>query len=240
LKNGLGAELTDPAEMKKYLDDMKLSIDSSTKAFLESQNTFYIDFEFAGNTALEICVLNNVGETIVDCLVNHSCTIRQLYDRCHAQQNRRVFGTVLRLFGQPSAKMSPGLTPNEIARKLKVAGMNESSVLVEWSTSRCDWHHLQSLMSVTDYVSIMPKKENSFLAVNAWRRALPAFPSFQLSVFFRAVFPTRKDLISRSHRAGADTEMLRLLTSTMRISANVTDINTTVRKRNDIRSYFKM
>lgn len=193
--------------MRKHLDTRGLTLGLDDMKEFQNlsrvEEVFYVDVEFVGDTVLEICVLNSKGEVILNTYVDHGYTVAELYA---TQDHSACLFKLIGIYGPPSDKRTPGMTPQEVANVLLANGFNRKSHVVEWSLNYCDLRHLQAMFEKLGLSDMIPT--SSIRPLIGWRRALPGFMSFKLSIVFSFVFPERRDLFLNAHLARPDTEML--------------------------------
>jgi hypothetical protein len=206
--------------MQTHIERYHLAVSATTEAdysrlgSMGRGSVFYLDFEFSRTTAgsriaLELAVLDWKGELVLSTAIDHGLSVADIYKFCAVGDFSRL-KTIQRLHGPPSEEKMEGMKPEEIAKVLVSHGFSQSSLIVEWSTSGCDYHLLKDLMSTTSYAASMPPATNSRKCVWAWREALPGFVSFSLSVAFTVVCGfggNGQQLLLNKHTAEADVKM---------------------------------
>lgn len=113
-------------------------------------------------------------------------TTRSIFESI-GRDSQSCYLALCRVYGPPADCRPEGLTANAIGRMLAAAGFNHDSYLLEWSKSRCDWHHLRRLLSVTEYGGILPTESRSIMCIPHWRFALPGLLSLHLGVSYGGV-----------------------------------------------------
>lgn len=180
-------------------------------------NLFFIDTEFIDSTIIEVCILDALGKVVLDTPIDFGCTVRELWERFNGKFGLRKLAVT---HGHPSEKPTQGMTIEAIHSVLMEAGFNQNSVLVEWSSSKCDYHQLFRAFEHAGLSDAMPPPNLSVQMIPLYRAALPGFLSWKLSVFFSFIYPTRTDLLLNAHRANPDAQMLFLATEIFLTNAN--------------------
>lgn len=193
--------------MTLHLERYHLTVSDRTKdlakhvlAMAQTNNVFYIDTEFVWPIITEIAVLDARGKVILDTFVKYDYDVNDMSNAIGDDSAREVYN-------KSTASLKQGKTPNEIGRILAEAGMNEKSLLLEWSISGCDQKLLTVLLSMTDYRTCAPITDASIRALLLWREALPGFVSHSLSLLYSVVGKDMK-ILRQKHRARPDAEML--------------------------------
>jgi len=74
----------------------------------------------------EICILGSQGEEVLNTIINHQCTIAQLYDRVRVTISEGpATGCVRKIYGPPSDEITPGMTIQEVADALEGKGFGD-------------------------------------------------------------------------------------------------------------------
>lgn len=217
-RKGTGSKIRTQTDMALHLERNHLQVSAATKAEMDDiisarkipGGTYEIDCEFAGGYMLEICVLNANGETVVDTLVDNEVAEEEILAQSEAACRWQDFKAISASYNSKFQGKRKSMKPEEVAKLLVEDGMTSESKLLEWSTSRCDWHYLNCLMSSTSYADFMPDITNSVLCIPLWREALPGFVCFRLSILFYVVDGDHA-LISQKHNAKPDAIMLHRL-----------------------------
>jgi hypothetical protein len=163
-------------------------------------DTEWVETVDGSYTAIEIAVYDLNGTKIVDDPIDLGISVETLLAGV-SQENPiggMRWGTARKIYG--NSLQTFGLTKEKIRERLCEAGMNSSSLLLEWSTCACDRNVLKAIMGKDT-----PK--SSILMPVWWRKVLPGFPTMRLPVFYSFMFPDSK-LYLNAHRAGPDTMML--------------------------------
>jgi hypothetical protein len=87
--------------------------------------------------------------------------------------------------------------------------LTPQSLIVEWSTSFCDYRYLFKALRAIGRETMMPPKRHVFRLNIAWRLALSSFKLFlRLSDLYRMLFPDDISLADQAHRAEPDVRMM--------------------------------
>ncbi|KAE9376185.1 hypothetical protein N431DRAFT_532482, partial [Stipitochalara longipes BDJ] len=118
------------------------------------------------------------------------------------------YRTLAKVFGPPSEKGVSGRRLEQIIQILKAAGMNEYSILVDWSMSSYDWHALKRLISRAGNsdTAVLPLYSNRWRLLQELKHNMPGI-SCSLDKVFPLIFPSSK-LIGMNHKSLPDTQML--------------------------------
>ena len=219
-RKGFGSGITTREEFMKLLNSKSTSFpDAELRELKQLQSrmesgkgVFYVDTEFVGSHAMEITVVDGNGKVVVNTAVDYGLTVGELYV---PNMNFMELRTLNRVFGSPSVQRTSGTSPKLIASELKKAEFGKDSLLVEWSSNRCDWTHLKTLLESVGEGDMMPPISNNIRILRAWRGGFPGFVSFTLSFFHRFVFPEQAGLADLAHQSLADTKMLMNLTKVL-------------------------
>ena len=209
---GLGNSIKTPNQLTQHLEKRHLKPASTQvkkiqKAFEGREQSYYVDIEFTHKFPCEICVMNSKKVVLVNTTINYGCTIAELYDTDGFSW--MDIASLSKIYGPPTNEITPGLTPTEIMAVLKDHGMTQQSLLVEWSSNKCDYNWVLWLAKQAGQVDIVPRFENTFSPLSAWRSCLPGFFSFRLSDLYSFLYPDElKSRLSEVHRALFDTVML--------------------------------
>jgi len=88
---------------------------------------------------MELCLYNASGYEILNTIINHNCTIEDLYDQSVSGTN--IYrGELRKIYGPPTKMLTPGLTIDEVADVLETYGFGKDIHMVEWSTGFCDYN----------------------------------------------------------------------------------------------------
>lgn len=128
--------------------------------------------------------------------------------------NARVVEKAISTTEKPVVQGGPEvLTLQQIASRLKSAGVTPNSMMIDYSINHIDWQSMFSILQSMGYQELWPKKENTF-AIYSWIAANvpPGIPCpLSLVVVFNALFGEGHYLTRKAHRAKSDTEMLLVL-----------------------------
>ncbi len=198
--------------LQEYLEANKIEVSDQADRFRslwesKSPNLFLIDTEFAGDLLLEICVMKADGEVIVDTIVNHQTQIQTCCDRVDYDMR----SSITKVYGTDRDQYTPGMTMELIAEALVDGGFGPESVLVEWSSGRCDYWKIFNLLNHVGLEHLMPPRANSWQFLLDWSKVVKKSRSAldcRLSVLYLALQPGDTWLPRHAHRAGPDTLML--------------------------------
>jgi hypothetical protein len=110
---------------------------------------------------IEISVMDSNGTVIVDTIIDYGLTVAEMFAQYSTPKvfDRRFY-TLVKILGHPSNKRITGLTPTGIVLALRQAGMNEDSMLIDWSMCWFDWYGLRRIMEIAGDVLCLPTKSN--------------------------------------------------------------------------------
>jgi hypothetical protein len=134
-----------------------------------------------GSQLPEICYLTTKGEVLIDTIVNHEVSIRDVYERIANEMHRTKIDKV---YGAQQDRRTPGMTQKQIGEILICKGCGPESFLVEWPTSGCDYCMSSTLIDYIRLLHHMPLRETSWLVFNDWRHTAKSNFFFELSTSF--------------------------------------------------------
>jgi hypothetical protein len=233
LREGPGNEVVDARSMAKFLETAKLELDQVGKAVRDRlvsnpKSVYYCDTEFAVSRpslpwkCLEISIVDGEGNVVVDTKVDYGLTVAEFYNKYVPDSHDYWrYSSVVKVYGRPSNARVPGMTPEQIVDTLRTHGMNQDSMWVEWSQSRCDHNMLKQILGFTNNkdTSIIPREGNVWLQTRTWRNNMKGIQTLSLPRFFPLLFPG-DDLNGKNHRSLPDTQMLMKVTDVLLARAN--------------------
>ena len=166
---------------------------------------FYIDTEFANTLMCEIGILDSEGKTVVNNVIDYGDDYLALTNTL--PRNIWVSSVLERYYGSESTA-KPDITLVQLCARLEQLGFPNVQLL-EWSTSRCDWHSLRRTLTYAGKEILLPPLANSILAIPMWRSLMPGFWTFSLRELFHMFFP--QSALKVHHKADVDARKLFLM-----------------------------
>ncbi|KAI0195307.1 hypothetical protein EV127DRAFT_467154 [Xylaria flabelliformis] len=177
-----------------------------TDASKARQAVFFVDTESLYDTrrkcflVCEIAVRSASNEVLLDTLVDHGLTYRDLRQRVRPE----MFGKLVRMYGfQEGSSRTHGMTPSQVSAALVEVGMGPSAAVVEWSLQGFDLYAMRQTFGDT----IFPPRP--LLGHRLWRD-VGLGGSVALLPLFASMFPN-SNLQRVHHRASIDCEKLFLV-----------------------------
>jgi hypothetical protein len=185
------------AEVQDFREGTLLPIIPEWKRFRsswleQSRHLFFIDLEFSVHSKqiYEVCVKDSNGKTVLNTVIDYRCSVQQLCDR---NPNPIHHSVIRRIYGHPSPSeiFQTKMTIEQVADHL-TKYFGPQTLLVEWSTSFCDYQKLSYAFKEIGKGHIMPPMRNVFRSYFAWRLALADFQlSLRLSDAYRLLRPEK-------------------------------------------------
>lgn len=218
-----GFQIEEPADMFDFfkcgeLDATTPSMENFLGLILDgADNVRTVDTEFANSILLQVAFRNARGDLLYKRTIDHGVTVKDLYEKAVAE--RGPFSIVLepirRLHGPPSLKLTRESENTRTLTEMFAEIENEGIIqlkhkIAEWSSSRCDYHHIYAAAENAGFTHLMPPVEDSVLCLQPLRKTMPGLFSFSLPVLFYLIDP-KSDLVLKAHVADVDTKMLAIL-----------------------------
>ncbi|KAI9874957.1 MAG: hypothetical protein M1830_009083, partial [Pleopsidium flavum] len=207
LDSGPAANIETSDELLKYIRNTTIQLPfdwSNIRRILQSKgrHLYFIDTEFAGNLLCEVALVNTEGEIVLEAIIEHHKTPRQLM--AGSKTKNFLLANVIAKFYGPAARRLPRVTMSDLADKLEEIGFGPETLLVEWSTSNCDWHQLNNGLRSIRRENLMPPVDRSLKTVPFLRNGIfKGLTTCSLPLLYPYLFPAC-DMASRSHYAGVD------------------------------------
>ena len=212
-----------PRPSFQIVRDLLLRIQAGTET---GSSLLTLDTEFVSfsRRLLEVAVGEvHSGKVLIDLRVDHQCSPEELLKRPDGRplnnQERNIgLKSITRTYGSAGpAQCSGKMTATEIAEALKSAGINQKSVILVWHINYFDLTLLRELLESNGHADVLPPQANCIPMIPQFRLGLPGrdrsgrlFVASKLEILFPMLFPGHH-LVGKNHRAGADIEMLRLM-----------------------------
>ena len=88
-------------------------------------------------------------------------------------------------------------------------------MIVEWSTTRCDYRYIYVAAEKINFTRLMPSVENNVCCILPLKRkATPGLSSFSLPILFDMIAP-KSPVVLRAHAADMDTLMFSIIFALM-------------------------
>ena len=166
---------------------------------------FYIDVEPAHTLIYKIGILDSGNKTVVNNIIDY----RDDYLALTNTLPRNIWiSSVLERYYRSDSTAKPDITLVQLCARLEQLGFPNVQLL-EWSTSRCDWHSLRRTLTYAGKEILLPPLANSILAIPMWRSLMPGFWTFSLRELFHMFFP--QSALKVHHKADVDARKLFLM-----------------------------
>jgi hypothetical protein len=221
-RNGFGSAVISLRELKELIAKNPESITLSkaalkVKDFPDRSKIFFLDTEFAvtrkdqPNVLLELALVNWEGKIVFDSKTDYGMKCDEFFERYACDQSDYWrFHSIAKVIGKPRNEAMNEILIEDVVHKLIELGIGRDSLIVEWSTSSCDWKWLSTLFEQAELMYYAPLKSMIWRPLLDYRRVLPGLTNHQLETVFPLLFPDH-NLVNRNHRALPDTQMTRLL-----------------------------
>jgi len=158
---------------------------------------------------LEVAIADQNGKVLFQSTVNHGKTIEEMYEIA-GRGSWFHFPTVAEIYGiskidiRSATTTTPGLTIPEIAADF-AKPIHPQDYMIEWSTGFCDFICMWKAFEPFNLTDFLPPKDHWLRGILAWRRLVPGFFTFTLSIAFPIFCPDEDHFVA--HRAAADAKM---------------------------------
>ena len=218
-----GFQIEEPADMFDFfkcgeLDATTPSMENFLGLILDgADNVRTVDTEFSNSILLQVAFRNAQGDLLYKRTIDHGVTVKDLYEKAVAEKgpSRIILEPIRRFHGPPSLKLTGEsentCTLTEMFTEIENKGIIQPNhKIAEWSSGRCDYHHIYTAAENAGFTHLMPPVENSVLCIQPFPNMMPGLFGLSLPVLFYLIDP-KSDLVLKAHVADADTEMLAIL-----------------------------
>lgn len=189
--------------------------------FEDESSLLVLDLEFCLQVRLvcEVALAEfNLGNVLVNVLVNHECPMNELLSMPGLSQEHRDFAmvTMSKVYGGRHSEGSNYQTAKEIAEVIFRAGVTTDSIIIVWHSSDMDLKLLRELLNSAGFLDVLPPKENCITMLQHFWAGLRCHPQTNKRFTARMdfLFPTlfaSHPLVGKNHTALPDIQMLQLL-----------------------------
>ncbi|KAM0555871.1 hypothetical protein ACHAPJ_006272 [Fusarium lateritium] len=183
-----------------------------------------LDTEFSASSAqlFELAIIDRVhGKTFINTTIKHSERPNHKKSNDPDKVRHGLVEwmsrlTASRVYSKSRASQLDYLNVDEVAGKLREAGISPNTIFLVWHQGYTDLNILRKFLSAGGYDDILPSNDNCFPMLNHFRQkhlkaplGLRSFPH-KLEILFPVLYP-RHALVGRNHQALVDCEQLRLV-----------------------------